>query len=449
VRSVSWGGEGAGTIRLRIAVSAAILAALVLPAVGAPTVARAQTDEQKQQQINDQIDSLKSQVSEASAEEANLLNAIDASNARKKELDAKVADIDGQIAGVQRNLNAAEAKLSSAQSAQQGAEDRLTSAQRALVDAKNKLANYAVAAYTGQSDAVQFLTVTLQSRSMDELVAKRSYMQAVGNNQSETILLAEHLRNQVKDLTAQLTEATQAAQVQADAVATQKVQLQAVRDTQAAAQAQVQAEINNADQLRQEVVAKKDDFLAQEEDLQKQSDAITAQLQARAAAQAAAAQAAAANGGNGSGPSGASGPSAAPAAASAPSASGFIMPLDGNPPITSPFGYRVHPIYGTTLLHTGVDFGADTGTPIHAAASGVVVSAGWIDGYGNATIIDHGSGLATLYGHQSALLVSSGQHVTQGQTIGRVGCTGSCTGPHLHFEVRVNGTPVDPMPYLP
>jgi murein DD-endopeptidase MepM/ murein hydrolase activator NlpD len=116
--------------------------------------------------------------------------------------------------------------------------------------------------------------------------------------------------------------------------------------------------------------------------------------------------------------------------------------------VVSPFGYRIHPIYGDRRLHTGVDFDASEGTPIHAAESGTVVSAGWMGGYGNATIIDHGNGLATLYAHQSAILVSGGQHVTRGQVIGRVGCTGACTGPHLHFEVRVNGTPVDPMPYL-
>ena len=117
-------------------------------------------------------------------------------------------------------------------------------------------------------------------------------------------------------------------------------------------------------------------------------------------------------------------------------------------PVTSPYGYRIHPIYGTSRLHTGIDYGASEGTPIRASADGVVVSASWFGGYGNATIIDHGGGLATLYGHQSSMGVSAGQKVTAGQTIGRVGCTGDCTGPHVHFEVRVNGDPVNPANYL-
>ncbi|TML65059.1 MAG: M23 family metallopeptidase, partial [Actinobacteria bacterium] len=96
----------------------------------------------------------------------------------------------------------------------------------------------------------------------------------------------------------------------------------------------------------------------------------------------------------------------------------------------------------------GIDLAAGMGDPIHAAANGVVVFAGPRGGYGLATLIDHGGSLATLYAHQSQILVSAGQHVVRGQVIGLVGATGYATGPHLHFEVRVNGTPVDPMPYL-
>jgi murein DD-endopeptidase MepM/ murein hydrolase activator NlpD len=123
-----------------------------------------------------------------------------------------------------------------------------------------------------------------------------------------------------------------------------------------------------------------------------------------------------------------------------PSSSGLIWPVQG--PITSPFGWR----WGR--MHEGIDIGVGYGTPIHAAAAGTVIYCGWESGYGNLVVIDHGGNLATAYGHQSSIAVSCGQQVDQGQVIGYVGCTGHCFGPHLHFEVRVNGNPVDPLGYL-
>ena len=128
------------------------------------------------------------------------------------------------------------------------------------------------------------------------------------------------------------------------------------------------------------------------------------------------------------------------------SSGSFQWPVNGS--VTSGFGYRTHPVLGTQRLHAGVDFGAASGTPIVAAASGTVVSAGWQGGYGNAVIIDHGGGEATLYGHQSRLAVSTGARVSRGEVIGYVGSTGMSTGPHLHFELRINGVPTDPMPRL-
>lgn len=124
----------------------------------------------------------------------------------------------------------------------------------------------------------------------------------------------------------------------------------------------------------------------------------------------------------------------------------FIWPCNG--PITSPFGYRTHPIFGTTIYHAGIDIGVDYGTPIHAADSGTVIAAEWYGGYGNAVIIDHGNGLQSLYGHNSSLTVSVGETVSQGQVIAYAGSTGYSTGPHCHFEVRQNGEVVDPMGYL-
>jgi len=123
-----------------------------------------------------------------------------------------------------------------------------------------------------------------------------------------------------------------------------------------------------------------------------------------------------------------------------------VRPVPGE--ITSGFGQRVHPILGTVRMHTGVDMHAEYGTSIVSGAAGVVVWAGWRDGYGNTVIIDHGNQYATLYAHQSVVHVSVGQRVEAGQTVGAVGSTGMSTGPHLHFEVRVLGVPVDPAAHL-
>jgi murein DD-endopeptidase MepM/ murein hydrolase activator NlpD len=124
----------------------------------------------------------------------------------------------------------------------------------------------------------------------------------------------------------------------------------------------------------------------------------------------------------------------------------FTLPVNGE--VTSVFGWRVHPIFGTSRFHSGLDLAADEGTPIRAPADGTVVSAGWLGGYGNATIIDHGQRIATLYGHQSRFGVQVGQVVHRGDVVGYVGSTGYSTGPHLHFEVRVAGEPTDPGPWL-
>jgi murein DD-endopeptidase MepM/ murein hydrolase activator NlpD len=121
----------------------------------------------------------------------------------------------------------------------------------------------------------------------------------------------------------------------------------------------------------------------------------------------------------------------------------FLRPVGAV--ITSTFGMRYHPLLHRVRMHTGVDFGASFGTPIHAAATGVVIFSSYMNGYGHCVIIDHGSGFSTVYAHASRVFVSSGQRVRSGETIAAVGASGLATGPHLHFEVRVNGKPVNPL----
>ncbi len=132
------------------------------------------------------------------------------------------------------------------------------------------------------------------------------------------------------------------------------------------------------------------------------------------------------------------------------SSTGFIWPIRG--PITSPFGYRIHPIFKSRIFHSGIDIGGPNGGAIKASNDGRVIFSGWYGGYGKVVILDHGvingQPITTLYAHMSSILVSNGQNVTKGQTIGREGSTGYSTGPHCHFEVRVNGKPTNPLSYI-
>lgn len=235
-----------------------------------------------------------------------------------------------------------------------------------------------------------------------------------------------------------------------DAVKEQRSQIQATKATLEADREKILELKKNAAEKQEEIKQKRSEqqFVldqAQNDkataeaayaELQASSAEITRTLQARAAERAA--QAAAA--------SSSSGGSGSVDTFQVQGSGQFIWPVNG--PITSPFGYRMHPIFGRMIGHTGIDIGVGSGTPVHAADSGVVVDAGWMGGYGYAVLIDHGNGFATLYGHNESLVASAGQRVSQGQVIAYSGSTGNSTGPHVHFEVRLNGEPVDPMGYL-
>ncbi len=266
-------------------------------------------------------------------------------------------------------------------------------------------------------DLVSFL---VSAASFDELIDNVEFLDRIGAQDERIARQVERARERAaaeRRATAR-TKRLQAAAVAEISARTSEARaardrLAGARDTLAQAQAVKQSALDRSRESRE-------DYLREVEALAAQSAALASKIQA---AQQDAGQSAPGSTGTG-----------------APSSSGLIWPCDG--PLVSPFGMR----WGR--MHEGIDIGCAYGAPIRAAAAGTVIHAGWLGGYGNLVVLDHGNGLATAYAHASSILVSVGQSVAQGQTVSLVGSTGNSSGPHLHFEVRVNGQAVDPLGYL-
>jgi murein DD-endopeptidase MepM/ murein hydrolase activator NlpD len=360
------------------------------------------------------------QLEDGSPELDQLVKQIDQAKARRQQLDAQQAELGRQVRSVEQEVQAAEAKVVAAQAQERALQGRLNATRLELAAAKEEMRKRAVAAYIkGPTASNQYVDLLLHVHSVHELTSTAGYVTASLEAQSKAVARHLALSREVERLHDRLAAARDEAIRQRDAVATRKRILDATRQSMTRLGEQLSSVIEHQGQLVGKVFESRDAFLAELNAFQEQSNAIGALLRYRQSGQEAA----------------------------APGAGTFSLPIP-DAPIVSAFGPRVHPIFGDVRMHEGIDLGAASGTPIAAAADGVVVSAGPLGGYGNATVIDHGNALATLYGHQSVLLVKPGDPVARGQLIGAVGCTGLCTGAHLHFEVRVNGTPVDPINWL-
>ena len=362
----------------------------------------------------------------ASASEARLLELIEAADARKKEIEAQAAGVNEEVESLQSELYAAEDHLGALQSRQWTLEHKLDAANRQLEEADAHRRQLALDAYTGRASALGYASSLLHANDLGDLAARRSYVHFLGSSQAETQAEEEHLRDEMADLLEELDGVRREMNKKRAGASADAVRVENRRQVSTGLLAEAEAQVAERDRLFGEASSRKAEFDTELADLAAQSEAVTQTLRARR------------------------GLTADSSASETSAAAGGGQLADPYPGASfgSPFGPRVHPVYGNVRIHTGVDIGGEQGDAIHAAEDGVVVSAGWLGGYGNATIIDHGGGLATLYGHQSVISVSEGERVTRGQIIGRVGCTGTCTGPHLHFEVRVDGVPVDPVPYV-
>jgi len=261
------------------------------------------------------------------------------------------------------------------------------------------------------------LEVVFDSKSVPDLIDQAEVVDSLGAQDTSIATQVGSAKERVRIQREHTKRFRSLVAAELRTIAIRTNQVRALRDRLLASQSQLAAARANKRDALQNVKESKSEFLHEAAGLQAASASLAAQIRS---AQAKASYSAPSD--------------------TTPSAAGFIWPVNG--PVTSGFGMR----WGR--MHEGIDIGVGYGTPIHAAASGRVVYAGWMSGYGNLVAIDHGRGISTAYGHQSSIAVAVGQIVSQGETIGYVGCTGHCFGPHLHFEVRINGAPVDPLGYL-
>ena len=392
--------------RLALAALPAAAAALVTLLVAGPAVAA--------EDLQSKLEDKEAKLSKVRERKGVLTTTISRYGARIEKLTSEVAALRTEEAAVRERLAAKQAELNGAVAELDVARKHLVVVRARLKRALVALRERLVAMYeTGTPDV---LSLILQSDGYDELATRTEYLERIHGMDEAVVSRVRDLRNQIRNTVTRLRAAKNRIEAARDAIAAEERALasarQAVQDRQSA--------LVSTRTERMEALEK---ISAAEEDLDGDVAAIQGELAATLA-------------GFGSAP--------LPAGPIQPgNGSGLIWPVDG--PVVSPFGVR----WGQ--MHEGIDIAVPEGTPIRAAASGsVILQQGEAEsgGYGNFTCLDHGGGLSTCYAHQSAFAVSSGQSVSQGDVIGYTGCTGHCFGPHLHFEVRVNGTPTDPLGYL-
>jgi murein DD-endopeptidase MepM/ murein hydrolase activator NlpD len=388
------------------------VAALGATALVAGPVALGQNAYDRKYQIDARISSLQSAIQRSKEQEGVLSSEIAAASTEIDSLESDITVLSDRLAVLERELAAHRARLARLEARFEEQTRHLIHLKRQLELAQQRLEERLVQIY--QSDEGGVLEILLQVESLSELIEQVDYVTEIGRQDRAIVDEITRLKREMRLARERTAEVKAEVAKETAALAEKTEEQRAARAALLARQAALSAAVSDKRGLLSET---KHDRHEAQEDL--------SALQAASAALAAQIRSAQGSSGGSTG--------------SGVSASGLIWPVSGV--VTSGFGWR----WGR--MHEGIDISAPTGTAVHAAASGTVIFAGWMGGYGQLIVIDHGNGLATAYAHLSSIWIGGGS-VSQGQAIGAVGCTGSCTGPHLHFEVRVNGSAVDPMGYL-
>jgi len=390
----------------RLALALVALLIVATPALG--------DDITKKKHVDQRIGSLNDKLARQQQQEQALKGRVAGYTARIRALEARVGDVSLKLGTLEADLSLHRRRLSTLNALYQLQTERLRYLQVQYTEAVAVLERRFVELY--ESDQTTTLDVVLGAQNLQDALDEVQYIRQVAAQDKRIADSVGAAKANVRASREKTETLRSTVRGETAVIAARTAQVRSVRDELVGATNDLGAE-------RQKSLVDLSQLTASERAEASEIDA----LQAASAALAVRIRSAQAHSSGGT--------------SETPSSAGLIWPVDG--PITSPFGWR----WGR--MHQGIDIGVPDGTPIHAAAAGTVIYCGWEEGYGNLVVLDNGGNLSTAYAHQSAIAVACGQVVAQGEVIGYVGCTGHCTGPHLHFEVRIDGNPVDPLGYLP
>jgi len=362
----------------------------------------------RKRQVDAKIANLNDKIAAARAKERRLATEIASLSGRIRELEAEVGDVTQNLAALEEDLALQRERLARITELWRLQTEKLEFLRAQHDEAIDRLSDRLVALY--QSGNPSTVDVLLQSSSFSELVSRLDYARELANQDRRIATSVGRAKVNMRVARDRTTITRRKVRAVAQAVAVRTEQVRSVRNELLARESALSGRRSEQRETLAAVRDAKEEYLHEVNALLAVSNQLASRLQTS------------------------SGPPVVR------SSSGLIWPVSG--PVTSYFGWR----WGR--MHEGIDIAVPTGTPVVAAASGRVVYAGWMGGYGNLVLIDHGGGLGTAYGHNSGFAVGTGQSVSQGQVIAYAGSTGNSTGPHVHFEVRVNGSAVDPLGYL-
>jgi murein DD-endopeptidase MepM/ murein hydrolase activator NlpD len=359
--------------------------------------------------LSERIEGKRSQVEQKKHQEGVLTETISGFNTRISGLQGEINSTQRRLGTVQTELDARRSELLKVRDDLEVARDKLARARKRLGVSRDALAERLVELY--KSDRPDALTVILAADGFSDLLDRTEFLERISDQDRDVVILVRKLKQRFERQEQTLAKLEEQKEAIAVAVLRQRDEIAAARDQLASTQGELRSERNGRSHTLAQVRSSRSELEGDLQDLEAAQARVTGQLQG-----------------------------SLPAGPIKHGTGQLVWPVNGS--VVSPFGMR----WGR--LHAGIDIAVPAGTPIRAADGGTVVLLGEVSGYGNYTCIQHTGSLSTCYAHQSGYATSQGASVTQGQVIGYVGCTGHCFGDHLHFETRVNGSPVDPFGYL-